>query len=821
MKNIASLGPDKLRPCLDPSRIPYATSEVIPRGNNNRPPQPRALQALELAINIRDNGYNIYLSGVPNLGRTRMVSDFLRPHCKKSPTPPDLLYVNNFDDPDSPRLITVPAGQGKRLKKSLAETLSRIRKDIPLRFENETFTHRRTGLLTKFQNRKDKLFKEMDVVAGTQGFNLDMDESGSMTLYPLVEGKRLNEQEFANLEAAQRKELKSKGDNLVAAMSGLVRKLGKMEQDFLDDERSLEKEVASEVLDRLLNPCVAKFNATCCSEALAAYFCDLRGHILKNLDTFLARDANLFGPQPGLDGPASGGAPYPPFGSGPDGIVHGDDVLARYEINLFVDNAATHGAPLVSCDHPTAAHLMGSIERESEMGALVTDFSLIKAGDIHKANGGYLILRVEDILQHPSAWESLLRALRSGISRIEDSGDSDSVKAKGISPEPVPLSLKIILIGVEDIYESLLLADERFGKLFKIKAQLTEHMPRNAHGIRIYLAHIRRIIEEANLLHFDAEAMAGLIDVGSDLIEDNTKLSLKFPLLREVMIEASAMASMRKNALVSGDILRETMRARLFRVNLVEEAFMEEYDRGVIKVETKGEAVGRVNGLSVTWYGDFEFGLPHRIAATVGVGHDGIIDLEREAKLGGPIHTKAMLILKSYLVGQFAKNKPLVLSGSLCFEQNYAGIEGDSASGAELAALLSALADVPINLSFAFTGAVDQSGNVLAVGGVTRKIEGFFEVCRRHGLTGKQGVLMPRDNLAHLMLNDKVAKAVADGQFHIYPVGHMTEAMELLTGIPSGKTRKGGGFTKDSLYYRVDKRLAELGKIAARARKAG
>ena len=818
MKIFTSLTPDKLRPSLDPSRIPYATSEAIPRGTNHRPQQPRALQALELAINIKDTGYNIYLSGETNLGRTRMVRDFLRPHCKKAPTPPDILYANNFDDPDTPRLIYVPAGQGKKLKKALAEILTRIRKEIPLRFEHDAFTRRRTGLLTKFQNRKDRLFKEMDSVAGNQGFNLDMDEGGSMTLYPLVGGKRLSEQEFNELESAQRKELKAKGDGLVAAMSGLVRKLGKMEQDFLDDERSLEKEVAAEVLDRLLTPLVEKFCAICPSKDLADHFTDLRAHLLDNLDSFLARDAGPFPSQAGMDG-LGGAAPYPAFGPGPDMALHGDEIQTRYEINLFVDNSNTHGAPLISCDHPTMSNLMGSIERESEMGALVTDFSLIKAGAIHKANGGYLLLRVEDLLQYPAAWESLLRALRSGIARIEDAGDSESAKTKGITPEPVPLTLKIILIGVEEIYETLLLADERFAKLFKVKAQLTEHMPRNARGVRIYLAHIRRIIEEADLLHCDAEAMAGLVDAGSNLIEDNTKLSLKFPLLREIMIEASAMAKMQGKELVTGAILRETMRARTFRVNLVEEAFMEEYDRGVIKVETKGSAVGRVNGLSVTWYGDFEFGLPHRIAATVGVGHDGIIDLEREAKLGGPIHTKAMLILKSYLVGQFARNKPLVLSGSLCFEQSYAGIEGDSASGAELAALLSALSDTPINLSLALTGAVNQSGDILAVGGVTRKIEGFFEVCRRHGLTGQQGVIMPRDNLDHLMLNDEVTKAVADGQFHIYPVGHITEAMELLTGVPSGKQRKDNSFTKGSLYDRVDRRLAEFGKLAARARK--
>ena len=818
MKAYQSLVPHKLRATLDPARIPYATSDDVPRSANRLPPQPRAIQALQLAINIKDKGYNVYLSGVGNLGRTHMLRDFLRPYCKKTPTPPDLLYVSNFDDQDNPRLISVPAGQGKKLKKALAGVLTRTRKEIPLRFEHDTFTSRRSGLLSRFQKSKDKLFKQMDAVAGGQGFNLDMDETGSMTLYPLVEGKRLSEQEFADLASDKRKDLRAKGDDLVQAMSGLVRKLGKMEQNFLDDERNLEKEVAAEVLDRLLTPLAKKFSAACDSKPLDAFFVSLRENILDGLDTFLARDI-LSQSAPGtVDSGFTPPQAYAPYGPASEAPSRGDE--SKYEINLFVDNSATSGAPLIPCDHPTMSNLMGSIERESEMGALVTDFSLIRSGALHKANGGYLILRVEDVLQYPPVWESLLRALRSGLSRIEDAGDGESsVKTKGITPEPVPLTAKVILIGIEEVYESLLLADERFAKLFKIKAQLTEHMPRDMRGIRFYLTRIRCMIDELGLLPFDKEALAALVNAGSELIEDQKKLSLKFPLIREMMIEASALASMQGKPLVTGDIMREAARARLFRTNLVEEAFMEEYDRGVIKVETNGSAVGRVNGLSVTWYGDFEFGLPHQIAATVGVGHDGIIDLERESKLGGPIHTKAMLILKSYLVSQFARDKALILTGSLCFEQSYAGIEGDSASGAELAALLSALADVPINLSLAFTGALSQSGHILAVGGVSRKIEGFFEVCRRHGLTGTQGVIMPRDNVDHLMLGDDVVNAVSEGKFHIYPVSHITEAMELLTGIPAGKMRKDGSYTRNSLYGCVDKRLATLGKLATRTQR--
>ncbi|MEG2005115.1 MAG: Lon-insertion domain-containing protein, partial [Bilophila sp.] len=396
-------------------------------------------------------------------------------------------------------------------------------------------------------------------------------------------------------------------------------------------------------------------------------------------------------------------------------------------------------------------------------------------------------------------------------------GSEGAARTKGIEPQPVPLNLKVVLIGNEELYETLLTNDDRFAKLFKIKAHMCDTVERTASDIRAWLIRLSGIIDETGLLPFGREALAGLVDFSSRVSEDQKKLSLKFPLMRDVMIEASAVASMAGATLVLASHLEEALEARMHRANLVEELYMEEYDRELIKVNATGTAVGRVNGLSVSWYGDFEFGLPHQISCTVGVGHGGIIDLEREAELGGPIHTKAMLILKSYLVDQFARTKPLVLTGSLCFEQNYGGVEGDSASGAELAALLSAISGVPLRLSLAFTGAVSQSGQIMAVGGVSRKIEGFFGVCSRRGLTGDQGVIIPHDNVDHLMLPPRILEAVDKGQFGIYPVQHITEALELLTGIPAGRPLKNGGFSPRSLYDIVDRRLHDFGHFAEHA----
>lgn len=817
-KKYIELPASRLSATFDPQKISCETSDGLARKNNGArlSPQPRALKALELGLHIRHQGYNIYLSGESNLGRSYMLKDFLRPLAKKTPPPPDMIYVYNFEDPDQPILIQLPTGQGKKLKNTLSQALVRIRKELPTRFETEAYVQKRARVLEKFQQARQRLLKEMDAVAENQGFNLDMDEQGSLTLYPLIKGKRLSEEEFEKLDTTLRADLKQKGDQLLNVMTGLMRKLTQIEQGFAEDEQNLEREIISAVLDEVLTPVVDSFHKSCANEKLNAHFKAMRDDMLENPENLISREALPTGNQlhssSGRPAPTNG---RPPSGTEPQPPQNTDESSYYYDINLFVDNSATKGAPIITDDHPTQANLLGCIEREAEMGALVTDFTLIKAGSLHKANGGYLVLRMEDILQYPNAWEGIMRTLRSGLARIEESSDQDSsTKTKGITPEPMPVDLKVILIGNEDMYESLLATDDRFGKLFRIKAHLTDTMPRDANNIRVFLSHIARIIDESSLLPFDRDALAGLVDYGSRLCQDQKKLTLKFPLLRELMIEASALATLAGQALVNKQVLTKAMHERSYRANLFEEQYMEEYDRRMIKVSTSGTAIGCVNGLSVTWYGDYEFGLPHRIACTVGVGHDGIIDLEREAELGGPIHTKAMMILKSYLLEQFARNKPLMLTGSLCFEQCYAGIEGDSASGAELAALLSALADAPIRLSLAFTGAVSQSGQIMAVGGVTRKIEGFYEVCIRHGLSGEQGVLLPRDNIDHLMLKPELVAAVEAGMFHIYPVTHITEAMEILTGIPAGKRRNDNTFTPGSLYDRVDKRLSEMGKYA-------
>lgn len=800
MSKITPLPANKLYTSFDANKIPWETSNEIPKSLRKDFSQPRAVKALTLALNIKDNGYNVYLAGENDLGRSYMLSQFLKPIALKKETPPDLLYVNNFENEDNPILLKVQAGQGKVLKREIAKILQQIKKEIPLRFETHAYEKKRQALLSNFQRIRESFIKEMDIIAEKQGFNLDIDEQGSLTLYPLVEGKRLSDEDFEMLDVNIRSAIKRKSDHLLHSMTAVIKKLSKAERDYKQSQKDLDKEVMIDVLHKYFTPFQEKFcsHAGIYKESVTVFFENMYKDMLENMDLFLAKETPVPLSLAELTIPA---------------LPSQENSLSRYELNLFVDNSKLKGAPVIFESHPTFFNVLGCIERESEMGALSTNFTLIKAGSVHRANGGYLAFHIEDILAHPNAWDGLMRVLRAQKSKVEDDS-SELIKTKTLSPQALDLDLKVILIGTDQIYETLLENDDRFSKLFKIKAQMSIDTERNTQNIKAWLHNLAHIIEEANLLPFDKSAMATLVDYSTLVCEDHTKITLKFPLIRETMIEASALASIDNKEIVDREYIYKAYNEKMHRSAYIEELFMEEYNRDIIKIQTSGSAVGRVNGLSVTTAGQFEFGLPHQISCTVGVGHGGIIDLERESEMAGPIHTKAMMILKSYLVSQFAQNKPLVLAGSLCFEQSYNGIEGDSASGAELVALLSAISKAPINLSFAMTGAVSQAGDIMAVGGVTRKIEGFFKLCEQRGLTGKQGVIIPKDNVEHLMLNEKVRNAVENGLFNIYPVSHITEALELLTGIPAGKHTKGGNFPKNTLFHTVDFELHELGWLA-------
>ena len=759
--------------------------------------QPRARKALELGLSIPGLEYNIYVAGEPGLGRTYMVQNFLAPRAQDAPTPPDLAYLHNFKNPERPVLLTLPAGRGSVLKELLQRSVKRLRRDLPRHFEQTSYLRLQNKLITKLAGVRDGLVGEMEEAASKKGFSLNIDDSGTVSLTPLMDGKVLTSEEFERLDVALKKDIKDQSSAVLDTISRLSRLVHKHEQEFRTQEHHLAQEHGANLVDRVLTPVRKKFADI---KALKAYFDDFKEDILDNLGQYQARpEREQRSPHP--DQQQDDQLP--------------DSFYQRYDVNLFVDNADTSGAPVITELNPGFFNLLGCMERETEWGTYYTDFSLIRAGAIHRANGGFLILRVDDLLTHPAAWDGLLRCLRARQSRLEDPTDHyDLLRTRTITPDPIPLSLKVVLIGDDETYELLYTHDERFRKIFKLKAHIQDTVERSPESIAGYALALERVAVESGLRAFSREAQAELIDYSARMAEDRQRLSLHFSHVREIMIEANAIAQASAKRMVDAITLKAALTEREYRANLYKEEFMHEYDRGSIKVRTQGQAVGLANGLSVTQIGEYVMGLPHQISCTVGVGHGGIMDLEREAELGGPIHTKGMMILKSYFVNLFARNKPLVLTGSLCFEQSYAHVDGDSASGAELAALLSALSNIPIHLNLAFTGAISQSGAIMAVGGVTHKVEGFFEVCRRRGLTGTQGVLLPADNIVHLVLHDDVLQAVRKGQFHIYPVRSIEEAMETLTGVRAGVRLKDGRFSPGSIYAAVDERLTELAVLA-------
>jgi lon-related putative ATP-dependent protease len=794
MKKYNPLPASKLSVAVSPSSLKFSHTGIVHTDDfDSRKCQQRAFEALELALTIERPGYNIYISGEKGLGRTRFARDFLAPRAASMDTPRDLIYVNNFQDQDQPRVIKMPSGTARQFKKDLGIAVKKIRESIPSGFEQDFYVRKHGDLIKEYNDIRENLLSSMENQANKNGFSLNVDENGSLSLFPLVEGKVLTPEEFEKLKPDLKKSLKKESGRIMEALLGLSRQITKKEQDLRENEKQLEQEVAGERTDVCLKEVFKQYSGI---PGIDEFLRDLKNDVLENIEHFKPRDQTQ-------ENPAD------LFGASQEGF------FSRYEVNIFVDNSGRKGAPILIEDNPVYFNLLGCIERESEMGTYYTDFTLLKAGSIHKANGGFLVLRAEDILSQPQSWEGLLRCLRSGRAEIDDPSDHyDMVRTRTIRPEPVPLDIKIIIIGSDEVYEILLDADERFAKLFKIKAHMQESVTRNKDSIHEQSLILSRIAADNNLHDFKREAVAALIDHSSRLAGDQQKLSLKLSHIAELMIEADAFASMEKKKKVDAGAVRRALEARKYRLNLYEDEFLSEYEREAIKVRTHGFSVGRANGLSVSAFGDYILALPHQISCTTGVGHAGIMDLEREAELGGPIHTKGMMIIKGYLQNLFAQDKPLVLSGSLCFEQSYAHIDGDSASGAELAALLSALSGAPINLSFAFTGAVSQSGAIMAVGEVTRKIEGYFEVCKRKGLTGEQGVIIPKDNVAHLMLSESVVQAARERKFHIHPVESIEQAMEILTGIKAGKKLSNGGFSPDSIYHRVNERLRQLAHLA-------
>ncbi|MBU7029753.1 MAG: AAA family ATPase [Theionarchaea archaeon] len=776
---------EKLRRACDPHAMKCETTEGMPPLEGIIG-QERAVKALKFGLDIKESGFNIYVAGHPGTGRETAVKGFLEEVAKKKPVPADWCYVTNFQNSYEPKAIKLDPGQGKMFQKDVKEFITEGRRELPQVFESEDYAAKRDETVQKIEEERKNLFAQLDKKVQEEGFVLQRTPVG-VFLAPVKEGRPLNEQEFMALDPQKREEIQKKREALNADLKSAMRQLRSLEAKITEEVNKLNREVALYAIGHLIADLKEKYEK---SDEVVAYLEEVQNDILDNIQQFVTEPQVPPGPFP-----ASWMKEFP---------------FKKYEVNLIVDNADEKGSPVVMERNPTYYNVFGKIEKEAQFGVLTTDFTMIHSGSLHKANGGYLVLPVEELLRDIISWESLKRALRNGCIDIEEAGTRlGYITTKGLKPQPIPLDVKVVLIGNPMLYQMLYTLDKDFKELYKVKVDFDTVMERIEENVQKYAAFICTLCQKEELNHLDASAVAKVVEYSSRLADHQDRLSTRFADVADIIREANFYASEENSEYVTGEHVKKAIEEKLYRSSLFQEKVQEMIEKGLILIDTEGSRVGQVNGLSVMSLGDFSFGRPSRVTASVGMGREGIVDIEREAKLGGNIHTKGVMILSGYLAGKYAQNKPLSLSCRLVFEQSYGGVEGDSASSTELYAILSSLSGFPVNQSIAVTGSVNQRGEVQAIGGVNEKIEGFFEVCKAHGLTGQQGVIIPESNVQNLMLKEEVVEAVKAGKFHVYPVKTIDEGIEILTGVKAG-TRQNGTFEEGTVNYRVDKRLKEM-----------
>jgi len=750
--------------------------------------QDRAVKSLKFGLNIENNGFNIYVSGYSGTGRTTSVKEFVQDIAKTKPTPYDWCYVNNFKDSYQPNAIKLPAGKGKCFQEDMKNFISSIRVLLPKTFESKDYVEKRDSIIKNIESKKEKLLSDLNRRAAESGFVLKSTQIG-VFIVPLIDGKILSDQEFLSLPQEKIEEIRQKREKVNDDLKITMEEVRDLDKILNEELKKLNHDVALYTIEKSVNDIKDKYKKI---DEVLEFIEDVKDDILKNVDIFISGQSQDF----------SSAQLFPWMKDVP---------FKKYEVNLIVDNSSLKGAPVIIEKNPTYQNLFGRIEKEAQFGVLTTDFTMIRGGSLHNANGGFLVMPVEELLKNFFSWDSLKMALLDKKITIEEAGEKlGFITTKGLKPEPIPLNIKIVLIGNPIYYYLLHSLDEDFKKLFKIKADFDIEMDKTSENIKKYASFICMLCKKENLKHIDAEAVAKIIDYGSRLAENKNKLTTKFSAISDLIFEANYYAQLEKSKYIKQSHVLKALDEKVYRSNLLAEKIRELIANGTILIDIEGEKIGQVNGLSVIDLGDYSFGRPSRVTVTIGIGKDGIIDIERETKLGGPIHTKGVLILGGYLTEKFSKDKPLNLSARIVFEQSYSGVEGDSASSAELYALLSALSDIPIKQNFAVTGSVNQKGQIQAIGGVNEKIEGFFEICKIKGFTGEQGVIIPEANIKNLMLKDEVVEAVKQKKFHIYAVKTVDEGIEILTGVKAGKLKPDGTFEKNSINYRIDLRLRDF-----------
>jgi lon-related putative ATP-dependent protease len=775
---------EKLYSICDPSTLGWKTSAEAP-SLDTIIGQKRAVRALRFGLDISNKGFNIYVAGNPGTGRTTAIERYLNEFAARKSVPSDWCYVNNFEDPNEPNALRLPPGKAVIFQKDMAGAVETAIEDLQAALESDEYTSHKDDLINKVQGKKQDIINRVAERAEEEDFVLQPSPMGLITV-PTRAGRPISEDEFLHLSEKEKNEISERQIRLKSTLESATRQAKGLDKELRKQIEKLDVEVARFAIQDHFDELKDKYNTL---DEIPEHIDQVREDILENVSDFTKSEENKQ--------------------SSPFGKYRTRETLVRkYAVNVLVDNSQLEGAPVILEMNPSHRNLIGQVEHEALFGALVTDFTLIRCGCLHRANGGYLVLPVEDVLRNPFAWETLKRALMNDEVIIEDIGERIGLQTKSLHPEPIPLDIKVILIGRPDLYQLLLSIDENFNELFKVKADFDTKMARTDAHIQEYISFAGNLCNHEELRHLDLGALARIVEHASRLADDQAKLSCLFGEMADVIREASYYADQDESKTVSREHVEKSIEERFYRSGMIYEHIQERIARGEVRIDVSGDVVGQVNGLSIINLGDVSFGQPNRITASISLGRDGVMDIEREAELSGPIHTKGVLILQGYLSEKFAQDKPLSLSARLVFEQSYSGVEGDSASSTELYALLSALADLPIKQGIAVTGSVNQKGDVQVIGGVNQKIEGFFEVCRVKGLTGEQGVIIPAGNVTNLMLKQPVLDAVSEGKFHIWTVNAIDEGIEILTGVKAGIRLENGAFETDSVNGLVDTRLA-------------
>lgn len=794
MSNINSLSYDQLSHKCDPDSLGFETTADIAALEGTLG-QERAMAAIEFGLEIETTGFNIYAAGRPGTGRSSSVVAHATQKAKSGKRPDDWCYVYNFANPYRPRAIHMSPGKGPEFAQDLDEFVKTARIEMPRAFESENYEKRKNEILESIQHKREEMLAELQHESEKLGFSIEATPVGIASVPLTRDGRPYTRDEFEALPDDAKQDIKQKGGKLQESTNQFVSRSRVLEKDAQEKLHEHDTEIAFFAVGHLLEDLRAKYQL-CegfgnCDDILD-YLNNVEKDIVEHLEDFRTPDKRQQAVPPMLAEMA-------------------EPAFDRYRVNVFITHENHNGAPVIREHNPTYPNLLGKIDYKARFGFMSTDHNMLKPGAVHRANGGYLILQALDVLINPFSWEGLKRVLRSGEISPENIADQYGLMSVAtIKPEPIPVDVKVVMIGSPHIYYLLYYLDDDFRKLFKVKADFDIEMDRNDMHVGQYAAYVAMRSKELGLKPFTKEAVANIVDYGSRLIEDKQRLSTRFIDVADLVSEAAYWANRANDTQVRGEHVVQALEQREYRSRMIEDKIQALIEEGTIMIDVTGTAVGQANALSVYDLGDSSFGRPSRVTARVAAGRGKLIDIQRESEMGGKIHSKGVMILTGYLEGKYASEKPIAMLATLAFEQLYEEIEGDSASSTELYILLSALSGLPINQSVAVTGSVNQFGHIQPIGGANAKIEGFYEVCKAKGLTGEQGVMIPATNVRHLMLKPEVVDAVREGKFHVWAIDTVDEGIELLTGVPAGDQKSDGTYPEGTVHYLVDKRLRTL-----------